>query len=62
MSLNLPEEKVAEFKTVFNKFDKDGDSALSLEELTSVMKYLEMDFNQSELKNMVFLFIIFVFS
>lgn len=53
MSLNFSEKQINEFKTAFSKFDKDGNSSISLDELGKVMKYLEIDVNDSELNNMV---------
>jgi calmodulin len=57
MSLNFSEKQIAEFKTAFNKFDKDGNSSISFEELGKIMKYLEIDVNDSELKEMVYLYL-----
>ncbi|CAN6298011.1 unnamed protein product [Urochloa humidicola] len=53
MAEHLTEEQIAEFKEVFNLYDKDGDGFITSEELGTVMKSLGENFNESQLKAMI---------
>jgi len=47
------EEQVAEYKEVFNLFDKNGDGAISVEELGRIINALGMKLTDMELQDMI---------
>eukprot|EP00761_Pharyngomonas_kirbyi_P014043 gb/GECH01014073.1/.p1 GENE.gb/GECH01014073.1/~~gb/GECH01014073.1/.p1 ORF type:complete len:150 (+),score=52.36 gb/GECH01014073.1/:1-450(+) len=53
MSKELSESQVAEFKEAFSLFDKDGDGAISLDELGTVMRSLGQNPSEGELKQII---------
>ncbi|CAL4935605.1 unnamed protein product [Urochloa decumbens] len=53
MAERLTEEEIAEFKEVFNLYDKDRDGFITSEELGTVMESLGENFTESELKAMI---------
>ena len=50
---NLTEEQIAEFKEVFEIFDKDGDGNITTKELGIVMKTLGQNPTEEELQEMI---------
>ena len=50
MAEKLSEEQVAEFKEAFDKFDKDKDGTISVQELGTVMQELGLKPSEAELK------------
>ncbi|XP_066242170.1 calmodulin-like protein 3 [Saccopteryx leptura] len=53
MADQLTEEQVAEFREAFSLFDKDGDGAISTQELGTVMRAVGLNPTQAELQCMV---------
>ncbi|CAL4918729.1 unnamed protein product [Urochloa decumbens] len=53
MAERLTEEEIAEFKEVFNLYDKNRDGFITSEELGTVMESLGENFSESELKAMI---------
>ncbi|GMJ12193.1 calmodulin-like 11 [Hibiscus trionum] len=49
----MSEEQVAEFREAFCLFDKDGDGCISMEELAVVIKSLDHDPTEEELRSMI---------
>ncbi len=47
------EEQYAEYKEIFNSFDKNGDGAISASELGKVMESLGLDITTHELQEMI---------
>uniref|UniRef100_A0A8C0Q5I9 EF-hand calcium-binding domain-containing protein 11 n=1 Tax=Canis lupus familiaris TaxID=9615 RepID=A0A8C0Q5I9_CANLF len=52
MADQLSEEQVAEFKEAFCLFDKDGDGAITTQELGTVMRSLGQNPTEAELRDM----------
>ncbi|XP_069114939.1 calmodulin-like [Argopecten irradians] len=53
MEHQLSEEQIAEFKEAFNLFDKDGNGAITVEELGTVMRSLGQTPTEAELQDMI---------
>jgi calmodulin len=53
MAEKLTEQQIAEFKEAFNLFDKDGDGAISVKELGTVMRALGNNPTESELQDII---------
>ena len=53
MAEKLSEEQVAEFKEAFDKFDKDKDGTISVQELGTVMQELGLKPSEAELKVLI---------
>ena len=49
----LTEEQIAEFKEAFTLFDKDGDGAITTQELRTVMQSLGQNPTEAELRDMI---------
>ncbi|VEL36621.1 unnamed protein product [Protopolystoma xenopodis] len=52
-SENLTEEQISEFKEAFSLFDKDGDGAITIKELGTVMRSLGQNPTDDELRDMI---------
>ena len=50
---NLSDEQIAEYKEAFSLFDKDGDGTINIKELKTVMKSLNQNYSDDEIKNMI---------
>ncbi|ELU10987.1 hypothetical protein CAPTEDRAFT_224462 [Capitella teleta] len=50
---DLKEDQLEEFRQAFNMFDKDGDGAISCQELGIVMRSLGINPDQTELQDMI---------
>jgi Ca2+-binding EF-hand superfamily protein len=48
MPVVLTEEQIAEFKSVFNKFDENKDNTISFKELKNVFSDIGLDFSDEE--------------
>ena len=53
MTNKMNEEQIAEFKEAFSIFDKNGDGAISREELGNVMKSLGQDPTETDLQDII---------
>ena len=53
MAEHLTEEQVAEFRTAFSLFDKDGDGTITAKELGIVMRSLGQNPTEPELNDMM---------
>ena len=53
MAEQLSEEQITEFKEAFSFFDKDGDGAITIEELGTVMRSLGSHPTERELQDMI---------
>ncbi|KAI4538159.1 hypothetical protein MG293_011562 [Ovis ammon polii] len=53
MAEKLSEEQVAEFKEAFDKFDKDKDGTISVQELGTVMQEVGLKPSEAELKVLI---------
>ena len=53
MSKFLTEEKIAEFRTAFGLFDKEGTNKLSIKELTSALTFLKLEPQEKDVKEML---------
>jgi Ca2+-binding EF-hand superfamily protein len=60
MPIELSEEQIAEFKSVFKKFDENGDNTISISELKNVFDALSIDVTDKELKNIVIIRFCFI--
>ncbi|KAL7081157.1 hypothetical protein ACP275_14G021700 [Erythranthe tilingii] len=49
----LTEEQILEFQSAFNVFDKDGDGCINIEELGIVMRSLDQNPTEKELRDMI---------
>lgn len=50
---DIPEERIKEYKSAFEMFDKDKDGSITIIELANVMRNLNMDPTEEELKQMI---------
>tara|TARA_B100000035_G_C20822037_1_gene474688 strand:- start:227 stop:661 length:435 start_codon:yes stop_codon:yes gene_type:complete len=50
---NLSDEQLAEYKEAFSLFDKDGDGVVDVKEIKSVMKSLNLNYTQQNIKDMI---------
>ncbi|XP_032956592.1 calmodulin-like [Rhinolophus ferrumequinum] len=53
MAEELSKEQVADFKAAFNRFDKDGDGTINVQELGDVMRTLGQNPSEAELKDII---------
>lgn len=51
--MKLTKEQIAEFKRVFSLFDKDGDGTITTDELRTVMRALNRNPVETDLKDMI---------
>ena len=51
--MSLTEEKVENFKEMFQMFDKDGDGTISTKELGAVLRSLGLNPGQEEIDEMI---------
>jgi Ca2+-binding EF-hand superfamily protein len=49
---NLTEERIAEFREAFELFDKDQDGCITIDELATLMKALNLPATDQEIQNM----------
>ncbi|CAI9154134.1 unnamed protein product [Rangifer tarandus platyrhynchus] len=53
MAEKLSEEQVAEFKQAFDRFDKDKDGTINVQDLGTVMQELGLKLSEAELKGII---------
>ncbi|GMI95956.1 calmodulin 8, calmodulin-like 8 [Hibiscus trionum] len=53
MSDILTEEQISEFREAFNFFDKDGDGCITVEELATVIRSVDQNPSEEELRDMM---------
>ena len=51
--LDIPEEKIAEYKEAFDMFDKDGSGTISVTEIVKIMKNYGNPMSKEEIQNMI---------
>ena len=51
--LDIPEDKIAEYKEAFDMFDKDGSGTISVNEIVKIMKNFGYPIKKEEAKKMV---------
>ena len=51
--LDIPEDKIAEYKEAFDMFDKDGSGTISVNEIVKIMKNFGYPIKKSEAQKMV---------
>jgi calmodulin len=52
-NLDIPEDKLQEYKEAFDMFDKDGSGQISVEEIQSVFKNMGNELTTQEVKEMI---------
>ena len=52
-TLDIPEEKIAEYKEAFDMFDKDGGGTISANEIVKIMKNFGYPIKKSEAQKMI---------
>ena len=51
--LDIPEDKIAEYKEAFDMFDKDGSGTISVNEIVKIMKNFGYPIKKSEAQKMI---------
>ena len=51
--LDIPEDKIAEYKEAFDMFDKDGSGTISANDITKIMKNFGYPISRKEVEGMV---------
>ena len=51
--LDVPEEKLAEYKEAFDMFDKDHSGGISIDEISKIMKNFGNPMSKAEIKEMI---------
>ena len=51
--LDIPEDKIAEYKEAFDMFDKDGSGTIDVGEIVKIMKNFGYPINKSEAQRMI---------
>ena len=51
--LDIPEEKIAEYKEAFDMFDKDGSGTISVTEIVKIMKNFGYPIKKAEAQKMI---------
>ena len=51
--LDIPEDKIAEYKEAFDMFDKDGGGTISYNEIVKIMKNFGYPISKSEAQKMI---------
>ena len=51
--LDVPEEKLSEYKEAFDMFDKDHSGGISIQEISKIMKNYGNPMSKEEIQNMI---------